>query len=220
MRLYRRRRRVGVSRGYPRVESVIGIDHHRSLPHNKSHRQTACQHSKNQCFVEFFHGLPRSDPTFYNAYSAGSRPPRNKPHRVREGVVGQGTDERRSFTQVCGTGALPSESVLGGGATFTGPMLTSCTSTCSSPVTTLPPWLPPVFTLPFVELVMPPAGACGSTTRGVIGATIVGTSSRVIVRSDARTSACAKSTGKLAKTNVTSRIIAPSCEIDVFIIFF
>lgn len=48
--------------------------------------------------------------------------------------------------------------VAAGGGLFVGPMLISYTSTCSSPVVTLPPVLPPELTLPTVTLVMPPDG--------------------------------------------------------------
>src|SRR3989344_477112 len=65
-----------------------------------------------------------------------------------------------------GVGAGDGAGGGGGGGGLVGPMLTSCTSTLSSPVVTLPPVLLPVFTLPTVTLVMPPDGCGGGVGVG------------------------------------------------------
>lgn len=58
------------------------------------------------------------------------------------------------------------------GGLFVGPMLTTIISTCSSPVMTLPLWLPPESAVPPVEFEIPPPaedGVFGAVTVGLVG---------------------------------------------------
>lgn len=78
-----------------------------------------------------------------------------------ESCTRQSGDERRSHDDSGSAAGMSDSSSGDGGAGFVGPMFTSCTSTLSSPVVTIPPVLPPVLTAPLVELVMPPVEAGG-----------------------------------------------------------
>ncbi len=113
-----------------------------------------------------------------------------------------------------------------GGAGFVGPTLTSWTTTCSSPVVTLPPVLPPVSATPLVELVMPPeGGGCVGASTG-FGAGLgagVGVGVRSIVRLVAplsRESRVSASTLKAnPKAQSTRRIASIPANVDlVFVI--
>src|SRR3989344_4759223 len=85
-----------------------------------------------------------------------------------------------------GGGGVGAGSGGGGGGGLVGPIFTTCTSTLSSPVVTLPPVLPPELTLPWVTLVMPPEGgggvACPEPVEGVAGLGGGGVGVRSIVR--------------------------------------
>ena len=92
-----------------------------------------------------------SRPLYRNVHNQRVRPV-SHPSLVRPSHSGAGAG---------GVGVGAGAGAGGGGGGLVGPMFTSKTSTCSSPVVTLPPVLPPVLTLPEVELVMPPDGCVG-----------------------------------------------------------
>ncbi len=120
----------------------------------------------------------------------------------------------------CGEGGvgLGLSTLEGGGGGFVGPMLTSCTSTCWSPVVTWPPVLPPELTLPSVTLVMPPegGGGVGAGTDERSGDCIVTGAGRSTARALSRASACAKSSGAHASATTAAMTTPPRTDLCAF----
>src|SRR3989344_8579670 len=88
------------------------------------------------------------------------------PHNYRARAVSRSAQSqaRLSHSGADVPSSSSSSSGGGGGEGFVGPMLTTMTSTLSSPVTTVPPSFPQESAEPSVELVIPPSKNPGCIT--------------------------------------------------------